>query len=105
MCNGGLFNFMKVNGIFLKGILEKELLLILRIVNLIDDFYVQVIDINESVSIYEYLIDCDNFKMDMLFGFDLFLYNSSYFDEVELEVINIDLELWVVCNGIFILLY
>lgn len=96
---------MKVNGIFLKGILEKELLLILRIVNLIDDFYVQVIDINESVSIYEYLIDCDNFKMDMLFGFDLFLYNSSYFDEVELEVINIDLELWVVCNGIFILLY
>lgn len=43
--------------------------------------------------------------MDMLFGFDLFLYNSSYFDEVELEVINIDLELWVVCNGIFILLY
>lgn len=105
MCNGGLFNFMKVNGIFLKRILEKELLLILRIVNLIDDFYVQVIDINESVSIYEYLIDCDNFKMDMLFGFDLFLYNSSYFDEVELEVINIDLELWVVCNGIFILLY
>lgn len=96
---------MKVNGIFLKGILEKELLLILRIVNLIDDFYVQVIDINESVSIYEYLIDCDNFKMDMLFGFDLFLYNSSYYDEVELEVINIDLELWVVCNGIFILLY
>lgn len=105
MCNGGPPNFMKVNGILPKGTLEKELSPTSRIVNSIDDFHVQVTDTNESASTYEYPTDCDNFKTDTLSGSDLLLHNSSYPDEAEPEVINIDLEPRVVCNGTLISSY
>lgn len=65
----------------------------------------QVTDTNESASTYEYPTDCDNFKTDTLSGSDLLLHNSSYPDEAEPEVINIDLEPRVVCNGTLISSY
>lgn len=106
MCNGGPPNFMKVNGNLPNGTLENEFPPISKNVNSIDaSFHVKVPATNDNTSVYEYPNDCEHFKSGTLSGSDLLLHNSSYPDDTEPEVVNIELEPRVVCNGTLVSSY
>ncbi|XP_062569912.1 uncharacterized protein LOC134231980 [Saccostrea cucullata] len=102
MCNGGPPGHIKVNGNLPNGNLETEFSTS-RNTHSIDDLHEQATETNENG--YGYPTDCGDIKTETLSGSDLLLNNSSYLDETEPEVINIDLRPRIVCNGTLISSY
>ncbi|XP_048729159.1 uncharacterized protein LOC125646694 isoform X2 [Ostrea edulis] len=103
ICNGGPPGFRKVNGNLPNGNLETEFSPTSRNKHSIDDLHEQATETNENV--FGYPTDCGDIKTETLSGSDLLLHNSSYPDETEPDVVNIDLRPRIVCNGTLISSY